>query len=164
MTSVPAARLTRLPALLATGALALVLASLLLPGDRVELPGRTMTGSVWEILRQVQPQPFGVLFVAWLGLATLWAWTGRLRWLWGLAVLASCYAITARIQARWAYAHTLWDGVDQDGNPTGGMAEAEPAWGLVVFSLGLLAMAVAAGVGLAEPWLTRRVARLRGGR
>ena len=66
MTSVPAARLTRLPALLATGALALVLASLLLPGDRVELPGRTMTGSVWEILRQVQPQPFGVLFVAWL--------------------------------------------------------------------------------------------------
>lgn len=96
--------------------------------------------------------PFVLAWVAVLACAVT-AWVVRsLRW-WSVAAVVSSLALA------WLLVTTvrnppilLWDGVDGQGNPTGGMVAGEPTVGVLLWVVGIAALAVAGVLGFcADP-------------
>ncbi len=113
-------------AAITTAGLALTLTALALPVFTYQ-PQWRGSRSLFELL-DAAVWPVVVLLVAEVALV-LWAWLGRGRWGWRVLTTLVSPLLPWLLLSTIADFVIVWDGIDQQGNPTGGTITMVPAIG-----------------------------------
>lgn len=87
-------------------------------------------------------------------------WFLRTLTIWSMAVIVSALILSGILIAMLADPPSLiWDGVDGQGRPTGGMIVGEPSFGVIPWLVGCLSLMAAGVCGAIAGWRLRRARR-----